>query len=103
MTVNLDSHISLISTDDINKLCQQFFNRKKLPINHLNYIHKYPDGGLLYLCSNHAWVKHYITSQYMNIGAFETKPLLAKNRYVLWDSLDSEDIILRDSRELIQV
>jgi len=103
MNIDLNSHISLVSTDEIKKLCQQFFNHKKIPINHLNYIHKFNDGSVFYLCSNHAWIKHYISNQYMTKGAFETNSVLAKNRYVLWDSLDSNDVILKDSRELIHV
>lgn len=103
MNIDIDSHISLTSNDDIKKICLSFFKRKKLLINHLNYIHKYRDGGVFYLCSNHAWIRHYIANGYMNIGAFETNPALANNKYVLWDSLDSNDVILKDSRELIHV
>ena len=83
MNVDLNAHISLTSNGDIEKICRKFFIRKKIPIDHLNYIHQYPDGSVFYLCSNHAWIMHYLANQYMNIGAFENNPALAKNRYVL--------------------
>ena len=39
MDININSHISLISNDDVKKICMRFFKRKKIDINHINYIH----------------------------------------------------------------
>lgn len=103
MDVDVNSHISLTSNDDIRKICNGFFSGKKININHINYFHKDKSGSVYYLCSNHDWIKHYIESGYTHIGAFETKQYLSNERYVLWDSLDSDDIILKDSKELINV
>ncbi len=103
MDINMNSHISLISNDDVKKICMQFFQRKKIDINHINYIHKNCDGTVYYLCSNNRWLSHYFKNRYMDIGAFETKSHLSNDRYVLWDTLDSNDVILKDSRDLINV
>ena len=103
MDINKDSHISFISNDDVKRICNSFFKRRNVDINHLNYIHKNNDGTVYYVCSNHGWLKHYFSRGYVQIGAFETRPELSKDRYVLWDSLGSDDPILKDSRELINV
>jgi len=103
MEIDFNRHLSLITCDEINKICRQFFKRTNLPIDHLNYIHLYPDKKVFYLCNNFFWISHYLKNKYPQIGAFENKSVLKQNRYVLWDSLDTDDVILKDSRDLIHV
>jgi len=103
MDIDFNTNYSLLACDEIKKICDRFFKRTNLPIDHLNYIHLYPDKSVFYLCTNFFWINHYLKNKYSYIGAFENQPTLTKNRYVLWDSLDTNDIILKDSRDLIQV
>lgn len=101
--MELKKHISLRSNKDIFDLCVHFFRDKNLKINHLNYIKKFNDGTIFYLCSNHDWLLHYYKKSYTSIGAFERNSALTNFKYVLWNSLDSDDQILTDSRDMIGI
>lgn len=96
-------HISLSSCQDIKKICEQFFSEQKINISHLNYIRKYDDNTVLYLCSNAHWLSHYYKSAYPTIGAFEQDNALSQQKYVLWSGLNANDKILQDSKNIIQV
>ena len=99
----LKNHISLNSNADILKICKRFFLYKNIKIDHLNYIQRNHDGTLFYLCSNHDWLAHYFRMGYPSIGAFEQNQTLESFTCVLWSSLDKEDQILKDSREMLRL
>lgn len=99
----IKDHISFNSNRDIYDICEQFFKHKNVKINHCNIVQKYDDGTIHYLCSNRDWLVHYFNQLYPAIGAFEQNIKWTDNDFVLWDSLDSRDVILKDSREMISV
>jgi DNA-binding CsgD family transcriptional regulator len=99
----LNNHISFNSNHDILQICKNFFFRKRIQINHLNYIQRNDDGTILYLCSNQNWLAHYFKMGYPSIGAFEQNKAFDNLKHVLWGSLDKRDQILIDSKEMLNI
>lgn len=83
------------------EICEPYF--KELGLDHFNYIHKDKKGEVTYLCSNQAWLEHYLKKSYPKIGAFEKKSELSQYNYILWNGLERDDPILIDSKEMIGV
>jgi hypothetical protein len=100
---HLNNHISFNSNNDILQICKNFFFRKKIQINHLNYIQRNDDGTILYLCSNQKWLMHYFKMGYPSIGAFEQNKAFDNLKHVLWGTLDKRDQILIDSKEILNI
>lgn len=100
---DFQKHISISYSGEIKKICEQFFSEQKIKISHLNYIRKYDDNTVLYLCSNAQWLSHYYANAYPTIGAFEQNNTLSQQQYILWSGLGTDDKILQDSKNIIQV
>jgi hypothetical protein len=69
---NLKKHPSLLLHKDIAEICQPFFQKNNFYI--LNFIRRYDDGRVFYLCDNNAWLQRYLLNGYPSIGAFEQTP-----------------------------
>lgn len=95
------SKVLINLSKNIKELCEPHF--KQLGLDHLNYIHRDKHGDVTYLCSNLAWLDHYIKKSYPTIGAFEKNIELTQYNYILWTGLDKNDPILIDSKEMLGV
>lgn len=85
----------------VKEICSPYFTQ--LGLDHFNYIHRDNNGNVSYLCSNPAWLEHYLKKSYPKIGAFEQKTELSQYKYILWNGLDRNDPILIDSKNMIGV
>jgi len=99
--INFKKHASLLLSKDMAEICQPFF--RKFDYCFLNIIRLYDDGRVFYLCDNQAWLQHYLTNGFPEIGAFEQNPLLKAHEYVLWSSLGETDPILVYTKEIFNV
>lgn len=98
--LNLKQHPTLTTTQDLLAICEPLY---ALNIKIMNFIRVTHDRKVIYLCDHHDWIKHYLQKGYPQIGAFEHNKILIPDDYILWSSLENDDPIVIDSREIFNI
>lgn len=99
--IKFKNHPSLEFHKDIAQICQNFF--QKFNYNILNFIRRYDDGAVIYLCDNRDWLEHYLNNNYPGLGAFEQNSVPITSDYVLWTALSDVDPVVIDSRTIFNI
>lgn len=98
---NFKKHPSILLHSDIAEICRAFFEQSDYCI--MNFIRRYNDGTVVYLCDNRDWLEHYLNNNYPSLGAFEQNTVPIQHDYVLWNALSNTDPVVIDSRTLFNI